>query len=69
MKWYETKMPWKCETEWWTQRDNFGICYSIKHFYGENHVHLYICDIEAGTHETVINAQNAAAAHYASNHN
>lgn len=69
MKWYETKKPWKGETEWWTQRDNLGICYSIKCFYGENKFHLFICDNKAGTYKTLIDAQKEAAAHYNSNHN
>lgn len=74
LKWYETKKPWKCETEWWTQRDCFGIYYSIKIFYNEDKkFHLSISDLTANnkakTYETLIAAMEAAEAHFNSIHN
>lgn len=61
MKWYENRNPFTGETRWWTQRDKEGNCFEIRKAPGSNRLRLFVNDFEKSSHDTLIEAQRAAA--------
>ena len=64
MKWYESKTAedgsWV--SEWWTQRNHRGVCFSIRQSSLSKKYRLRICGHSAGDFDTLAEAMNAAEA-------